>query len=146
MCISCRMFYATTSDICFIFRQVHNLLPFPFPCPKEILSTIVFYLNVQCIEYTFRITILLHIKKKIKSYTFLLVFKIAESLQCILNVRQNQPPELFYKKSCPERFRNILRKITVLESLYNKVSDLQACNFIKKRLQYRCFQVNIAKF
>ena len=40
-------------------------------------------------------------QKEIKSYRFLLVFRIAESLQCILNVRQNQPPELFYKKSCP---------------------------------------------
>ena len=32
-------------------------------CPKEILLTFVFYLNVECIEYTFRIYILLHIKK-----------------------------------------------------------------------------------
>ena len=27
-----------------------------------------------------------------------------------------------------------------------KVADLKACNFIKKRLQPRCFPVNIAKF
>ena len=33
----------------------------------------------------------------------------------------------------------------MLESLFNKVASLQACNFIKKRLQYRCFPVNIAK-
>ena len=31
----------------------------------------------------------------------------------------------------------------VLESLFNKV--LQVCNFIKKRLQHRCFPMNIAK-
>ena len=37
-------------------------------------------------------------------------------------------------------------KITVLESLFNKVSGLMACNFIKKRLQDRCFPVNIATF
>ena len=36
----------------------------------------------KCIKYTFRIYILLHIKN-LTSYTFLLVFKIAESLQCI---------------------------------------------------------------
>ena len=30
--------------------------------------------------------------------------------------------------------------------LFNKVAGLQASNFIKNRLQYRCFPVNIAKF
>ena len=34
----------------------------------------------------------------------------------------------------------------MLESLFNIVSGLQACNFIKKRLQHRCFLVNIANF
>ena len=34
----------------------------------------------------------------------------------------------------------------MLESLFNKAAALQACNFIKKRLQHRCFPVNIAKF
>ena len=38
------------------------------------------------------------------------------------------------------------RKTPVLESLLNKVARLQACNFIKNRLQSRCFYVNIAKF
>ena len=34
----------------------------------------------------------------------------------------------------------------MLESLFNKVTGLKACNFIKKRLQHMCFPVNIAKF
>ena len=34
----------------------------------------------------------------------------------------------------------------MLESLFNKVAGLQACNFIKKRLQHSCFSVNIVKF
>ena len=35
----------------------------------------------------------------------------------------------------------------MLESLFNKVAGLQKpCNFIKKRLPYRCFSVNIVKF
>ena len=38
------------------------------------------------------------------------------------------------------------RKTLVLESLFDKVAALHACNFIKKRLQHRCFAVNIAKF
>ena len=32
-----------------------------------------------------------------------------------------------------------------MKSLFNKVASLQACNFIKKRLQHRCFLVNFAK-
>ena len=38
------------------------------------------------------------------------------------------------------------QKTPVLESLFNKVAGPKACNFIKKRLQYKCFPVNIAKF
>ena len=34
----------------------------------------------------------------------------------------------------------------MLEPLFNKVAGLQACNFIKKRLQHRCFALNIVKF
>ena len=34
----------------------------------------------------------------------------------------------------------------MLESLFNKVAALQACIFIKNRLQHSCFPVNIATF
>ena len=34
----------------------------------------------------------------------------------------------------------------VLKSLFNEAAGLKAFNFIKKRLQHRCFPVNIAKF
>ena len=34
----------------------------------------------------------------------------------------------------------------MLELLFKNVAGLKACNFIKKRLQRRCFLVNIAKF
>ena len=34
----------------------------------------------------------------------------------------------------------------MLESLFNKFADLQTGNFITKRLEHRCFPVNIAKF
>ena len=34
----------------------------------------------------------------------------------------------------------------MLESLFNNVAGPQACNVIKKRLQHRCFPVNIEKF
>ena len=41
---------------------------------------------------------------------------------------------------------NIHRKTPVLESLFSKVASLEAYKFIKKRLQHRCFPVNIANF
>ena len=34
----------------------------------------------------------------------------------------------------------------MLESLFNKVAAIQACNFMKKILQHRCFTVKFAKF
>ena len=46
--------------------------------------------------------------------------------------------------SCECRY--IHRKTPMLESLFNKVAGLKVCNFIKKRLQPRCFPANIAKF
>ena len=33
----------------------------------------------------------------------------------------------------------------MLESLFNNVAGFKSCNFIEKRLQHRCFPVNIAK-
>ena len=34
----------------------------------------------------------------------------------------------------------------MLESLSNKVPDLKAGNFVKKRIQHTCFPVNIEKY
>ena len=58
---------------------------------------------------------------------------------------KKQPPEVFYKKAILKNLQHSLQKIPVLESLYNKVAGLKACSAIKKRLQHRCFPVNIAK-
>ena len=44
------------------------------------------------------------------------------------------------------KFRNIQRKTPVLESFFNNFSGPQVCNFINKKLQHRCFPVNITKF
>ena len=52
----------------------------------------------------------------------------------------------FIKKAVLQNLFNIQRKTPVLESLFNKVAGLQPCNFIKNRLQHRCFFVNIANF
>ena len=37
-------------------------------------------------------------------------------------------------------------KIVIVEASFYKVAGLKACNFIEKRLQHKCFSVNIAKF
>ena len=54
---------------------------------------------------------------------------------------EKQPPEVFYEKRCSQKFRKFHKKTPVLESLFN-----EACNFIKKRLQQRCFPVKFAEF
>ena len=60
---------------------------------------------------------------------------------------QKQPFSGVLQSRCSYKFCNIHRKTFVLESLFNKNwSVLQACNFIKKIVQHRCFAVNIAKF
>ena len=43
-------------------------------------------------------------------------------------------------------FLKISQENTVLESLLNKAAGLQACNFIKRRLQHRHFPVKFGKF
>ena len=43
-------------------------------------------------------------------------------------------------------FRNIQKKTSDLESLFNKFAGLGVCNFIKKRLQLSCFSLYIEKF
>ena len=48
---------------------------------------------------------------------------------------QKEPPEVFYKKSCSYKFRNIYRKTPAME-----------LQFIKKRLLHRRFPVTIAEF
>ena len=46
---------------------------------------------------------------------------------------------MFYKKTVLKNF------VTFTVSRFNKVAGLKTYKFIKKRLQYRCFLVNIVK-
>ena len=52
---------------------------------------------------------------------------------------------MFFKIGVLKNFAIFTRK-QVLESLLNKVADLKAFNFKKKRLHYGDLLVNIAKF
>ena len=56
-----------------------------------------------------------------------------------LNFRK-QPSRYSIKNCC-----NINRKTLLLDSLFNKVAGLTACNFFNKGLLHSCFPVNIAK-
>ena len=60
------------------------------------------------------------------------------------STKEKQPFSDILQKRCSGKFHNIHRKTTVLESLFNKVAGLTACNFIKRRL--RCFLANFVIF
>ena len=47
--------------------------------------------------------------------------------------------QMFFKIGVLKNFAVIRRKTPVFESLFNKIAGLKSCNFIKKRLQHRCF-------
>ena len=53
---------------------------------------------------------------------------------------------MFCRKRSYLKFREFHWKTSVLESVFNKATGLKACNFIKKRLQHRCFPLKFAKF
>ena len=50
------------------------------------------------------------------------------------------------QNTCSWKFRKFHRKTPLLESVFKKVADPQACNFVKKRLHHRCYLVKSAKF
>ena len=54
--------------------------------------------------------------------------------------------EVFYKKTITKNFKIFTEETCVVASFLIKNPGLQLCNFIKTRLQHRCFPVNIAKF
>ena len=47
---------------------------------------------------------------------------------------------------CSQKFRKFHKKTSMLESPFNKVAGLKACNFIKIRLQHKSFLVSFSKF
>ena len=59
-------------------------------------------------------------------------------LQFGFQVYRSSRSQMFFGTGAPKNF-------AMLEFLYNEVAGLQVCNFIKKRLQNRCFSVKFAK-
>ena len=58
---------------------------------------------------------------------------------------QKQPSADVLQNRFPQKYHNIHSKTPVLQSFFSNAGGLKAYNFIKKRLQRRCFPVNIAK-
>ena len=59
---------------------------------------------------------------------------------------QKQPYVDVLQNRSSKKFRYIHKKTYVLESFLHKSAGLTACSFTWKRLQHRCFLVNVAKF
>ena len=66
------------------------------------------------------------------------------SMQYITTIRISRS-QMFFEIGVLKLY-NIHRNMPVLESLFSKAASLEAYKFIKKRLQHRCFPVNIANF
>ena len=55
-------------------------------------------------------------------------------------------PEVFYKKGVLRNFAKFIGKHLCQSLFFNKVAGLGPATLLKKRLWYRCFPLNIAKF
>ena len=68
----------------------------------------------------------------------------------LLKYKPITPPPPMFSWEIYELFRSSQRryfmKKAVLKHFAIFTGKLQTCNFIKKRLQHRCFLVNVAKF
>ena len=84
---------------------------------------------------------------RIKSVRYNAALAVAEAMKggSHENLRRTSHLRYFVKKGVLKIFANFHRKTPVLESPFNKVADLQVCNFIKRRLQHKCFPGKICE-
>ena len=87
------------------------------------------FLNFYFLNFNIDYALFLSIKENIKISTLPPFYFV---------LLQKQLWEVFYKTSYSPS--------CLLESLFNKVVGAQACNLIAKRLQDKCFSVNIGNF
>ena len=87
-----------------------------------------------CIVFHDTISLTIAVEKNVFSYSTILAVFRRYNLQ-------KQSPEVFYiKKAVLKNFEIITHKKTpVLESLFNKVINLKACTFTKKRIPAQVF-------
>ena len=78
--------------------------------------------------------------------TLMLLHQSKLQQQILHGISRSSRPGVFCKKAALKTYAKFTGKHLCLESPFNKVAGIQACNFIKKKLQYRCFPVNLATF
>ena len=64
----------------------------------------------------------------------------------LIKIRNRSSHQRCSAKKVLLKISQVSQESSVLEFLFNKVAGLQACNFIKKKLQHRCFPVRFVKF
>ena len=77
-------------------------------------------------------------------HTIFINFKVVSITDKKMSQFQKQRPDVFFWKTVLKTFA--IKKTPVLESSFNRLARFKTSNFLKKRLQHRCFPVNIAKF
>ena len=60
--------------------------------------------------------------------------------------RSSCRPKVFCKKDVLKNLAKFTGKITVPEAFFNKAESLQPATLLKRRLWYKCFLLNFAKF
>ena len=100
---------------------------------KELYSFLQQMISVLILEPNFNKIFLPRYTKMFKSHT-------------LSRLERSSHSQLFFKKDFKLKFRKFHKETPVLESLFNKVSGLKACNFIKKRIQHSCFPLKFARF
>ena len=70
-----------------------------------------------------------------------------ESFRLVCKLHYLQFGFQIYRSSRSQMFfgAGAFKNFAMLDFLFNKVAGFQACNFIKKRLQQRCFSVKFSK-
>ena len=74
---------------------------------------------------------------------------ILKDLQIILSshkISEKCNEQVFYRNAVLKKFAIFTGKHLYWSLSFNKSAGLQYCKFYKKRLQHRCFSLNIAKF
>ena len=101
-----------------------------------------------CNGVSFRKALSPHVCKCTKNDAFTGVFLWIDFVNTIFfgSFHSSIHSDMFYKTGLFKNFgRFIKKRLPVPEFLFDKVVHHQACNLTKKRLQYRCFNVNFAK-
>ena len=77
---------------------------------------------------------------------FILYLCLIQLKSCNCIKIEKQPPEVFCKKGVSKNFTKFTGKHLCQSLFLNKVADLSTATLLKRRLWYRCFPVNFAKY